>query len=86
MKLGCKAACMTAGVSSTAVDGMSAALGINFLAGQKVRHCQSMAFHVQGVGRGFSTDFKDFSPGTQFLRMVFLVQVKTFLTNATYFG
>eukprot|EP00752_Nemacystus_decipiens_P018644 g16717.t1 len=36
VKLGCKAACMTAGVSPAAVDGMSAALGINFLAGQKV--------------------------------------------------
>ncbi|CAN0203648.1 unnamed protein product [Scytosiphon promiscuus] len=36
VKLGCKAACMTAGVSSAAVDGMSAALGVNFLAGQKV--------------------------------------------------
>eukprot|EP00903_Cladosiphon_okamuranus_P012396 g11618.t1 len=36
VKLGCKAACMTAGVSPATVDGMSAALGINFLAGQKV--------------------------------------------------
>ncbi|CAM9156217.1 unnamed protein product, partial [Hapterophycus canaliculatus] len=36
VKLGCKAACMTAGVSPTAVDGMSAALGMNVLAGQKV--------------------------------------------------
>lgn len=36
MKLGCKAACMTAGVSPAAVDGMSTALGINLLAGQKV--------------------------------------------------
>lgn len=36
VKLGCKAACMTAGVSPSTVDGMSAALGVNFLAGQKV--------------------------------------------------
>lgn len=36
LKLGCKAACMTVGVSPVAVDGMSAALGINFLAGQQV--------------------------------------------------
>lgn len=35
-RLGCKAACMTAGVTPAAVDGMSAALGINLLAGQQV--------------------------------------------------
>ncbi|CAM9265537.1 unnamed protein product, partial [Laminaria digitata] len=36
VRLGCKAACMTAGVTPAAVDGMSAALGINLLAGQQV--------------------------------------------------
>lgn len=35
-RLGCKAACMTAGVTPAVVDGMSAALGINLLAGQQV--------------------------------------------------
>ena len=38
VRLGCKAACMTAGVTPAVVDGMSAALGMNLLAGQQVIH------------------------------------------------
>ena len=68
MKLGCKAACMTAGVSPAAVDGMSAALGINLLAGQKVnpgaRHMRREK-DKERMGRGRETQsMKDTNEGT----------------------
>lgn len=57
MKLGCKAACMTAGVSPAVVDGMSTALGVNFLAGQKVKKLHLVdalaLFSIQTVLNGY---------------------------------
>ncbi|CBJ27731.1 Ankyrin [Ectocarpus siliculosus] len=70
LKLGSKAACMTVGVSPAAVDGMSAALGINFLAGRKVSAAlRSAAGKALGDVKGSrSEDAKHDTAGNQTLR------------------
>ncbi|CAM9588062.1 unnamed protein product [Ectocarpus fasciculatus] len=69
LKLGSKAACMTAGVSPAAVDGMSAALGINFLAGRKVSAAlRSAAGKALGDAKGSKSEYaKHGSAGNQTL-------------------
>ncbi|CAM9291972.1 unnamed protein product [Ectocarpus sp. 12 AP-2014] len=70
LKLGSKAACMTTGISPAAVDGMSAALGINFLAGRKVSAAlRSAAGKALGDVKGSkSEDAKHTGAGNQTLR------------------